>query len=87
MLHLECWDSADHTETTLTTPENIEYLRSQGLLSADAVFQYAIHADTWTECMTIHHRLQGWKPYVPFGDDEEDDGEGETASLHTDSAG
>jgi hypothetical protein len=30
---------------------------------------WTIEADSWEDAMQRYHELQGWKPYVPMGED------------------
>jgi hypothetical protein len=37
-----------------------------GDAEGDHILVRTIEAATWEDCMTRHHELMGWKPYVPM---------------------
>ena len=63
----EVWDDPAHNAITVSTPENIERLRADGILG-DATLLRTISARTWEEAMRIHHEAMGWAPYRPVGE-------------------
>jgi hypothetical protein len=54
-------------DSTLALAENIEDLRSRGLVPADARLRYRIEAATFEEAMAIDHLRKGYNPYQPAG--------------------
>ena len=54
--------------STFASAENIQDMRTRGILSKDAKVVYRIEADTWEEAMAAHYIKQGRSPYVPEGE-------------------
>jgi len=64
----ECWWSDEECRLTVIPEDHVQ----KEMLTKDSQHLYCIRADSWEEAMTAHNEIQGWAPYVPMREDNDE---------------
>ena len=67
----QVWEAPDHSEISMGDLKSIHDQKVKQLIGDDWIMLHQFWASGYNESMTTYYELMGWKPYVPYWEDNE----------------